>query len=85
MPFDQRVDRALSKLLASRTWTKAQENWLKTLAKQTKANGLVDEAVLDDPDFIFRREMGGRKRLERMFEGELLDTLRQFNETIWAT
>ncbi|GGO40710.1 type I restriction-modification system deoxyribonuclease [Deinococcus humi] len=84
MPFEQRVDRALSTLLASRAWTKPQENWLRTLAKQTKANGLVDEAALDDPDFIFRREMGGSRRLDNLFGGELLKTLQQFNKAVWT-
>lgn len=83
-PFAERVDRALAQILASRTWTKPQESWLKALAKQTKATGLVDEAALDDPDLLFRREYGGTQRLNKIFEGQVLEVLQQFNEAVWA-
>lgn len=82
-PFDERVDRALQKLLGSKTWTKPQESWLKALAKQTKATGLVDEAALDDPDLLFKREYGGTQRLEKLFGGELGLALHSFNQAIW--
>ncbi len=84
IPYNERVDHALQKLLASRAWTGPQRDWLKKIAAQTKANLLVDHAALDDPDLIFKREGGGFTRLDKMFNGELQQVLETFNEAIWA-
>ena len=54
VPYAQRVEDALQKVLASRTWTRPQRQWLQKLAAQTKANLIVDRAALDDPDLIFK-------------------------------
>lgn len=83
VPYDQRVDRALAGILASRSWTSPQRQWLQKIAAQTKANLLVDRAALDDPDLVFRREGGGFVRLDRIFEGELQQVLDTFNELLW--
>src|SRR5262245_31601719 len=50
VPYDQRVDGALQKLLASKPWTTPQRQWLQRIAAQTRANMLVDREALDDPD-----------------------------------
>jgi len=84
VPYNERVDHALQKLLASRAWTGPQRDWLKKIAAQTKANLLVDHAAIDDPDLIFKREGGGFARLDKMFNGELQQVLENFNEAIWA-
>lgn len=83
LPYNERVEHALQKLLASRAWTGPQRDWLKKIAAQTKANLLVDHAALDDPDLIFKREGGGFTRLDKMFNGELQQVLETFNESIW--
>lgn len=82
-PYDERVDHALQKLLASRTWTGPQRDWLKRIAAQTKANLIVDRAALDDPDLVFRREGGGFPRLDKLFSGELQQVLDTFNDAMW--
>ncbi len=84
VPYDQRVDAALHKMLASRAWTTPQRQWLYKLAAQTKANLIVDRAALDDPDLLFQREGGGFTRLDRIFGGELQEVLDTFNESLWA-
>jgi type I restriction enzyme R subunit len=43
----------------------------------------VDREALDDPDLIFKREGGGFKRLDKVFDGALRSLLDQFNESIW--
>ncbi len=50
VPYEQRVDRALQKILASSRWTTPQRQWLQKIAAQTKANLIVDREALDDPD-----------------------------------
>jgi len=84
VPYEQRVERALQKILASRAWTTPQRQWLQKLAAQTKANLIVDRAALDDPDLIFKREGGGFKRLDRIFGSELEQVLDAFNDALWS-
>jgi type I restriction enzyme R subunit len=84
VPYNERVDHAMQKLLAGKNWSGPQREWLKKIAAQTKANLLVDHAALDDPDLIFKREGGGFTRLDKMFNGELQQVLEIFNESIWA-
>lgn len=83
LPYEQRVDNALQKMLASRAWTTPQRQWLQRIAAQTKANLIVDRAALDDPDLVFKREGGGFTRLDRIFGGQLEDVLQTFNEALW--
>ncbi|HKP45931.1 MAG TPA: type I restriction-modification enzyme R subunit C-terminal domain-containing protein, partial [Pyrinomonadaceae bacterium] len=83
VPFEQRVDRALQKILASYSWTTPQRQWLQKIAAQTKANLIVDRDALDDPDLIFRREGGGFNRLDRLFDGRLQQVLEDFNDSLW--
>ncbi len=83
IPFEQRVDRALQAMLATRAWTTPQRQWLQKIAAQTKANLLVDRAALDEPTLIFKREGGGFPRLNKLFEGQLHQILTQFNDALW--
>lgn len=83
LPYAQRVDGALQTILATQNWSTPQRQWLQRIAAQTKANGIVDRAALDDPDLIFQREGGGFPRLDRLFDGQLQSVLETFNETIW--
>lgn len=82
-PFDQRVDRALQKILAAQSWTTPQRQWLQKIAAQTKANLIVDRDALDDPNQLFRREGGGFQRLNKIFDGQLETVLADFNDSLW--
>ena len=84
VPYEQRVERALQRILASRAWTTPQRQWLQRIANQTKAITIVDREALDDDALIFRREGGGWQRLDRMFAGELDGLLRDFQREVWA-
>jgi type I restriction enzyme, R subunit len=88
VPYTERVDRALAHLLAhppsGKPWTTPQRDWLKKMAAQTKANQLVDHDALDDPDLLFKTQGGGYRRLDKIFEGRLLQTLDAFNDSIWT-
>jgi type I restriction enzyme R subunit len=84
VPYEQRVDRALQTILASKAWTTPQRQWLLKIAAQTKANIIVDRAALDDPDLVFKREGGGFARLDRIFGGGLQQVLDAFNDSLWA-
>jgi type I restriction enzyme R subunit len=83
-PYEQRVERALRRILASRTWTKPQRDWLQRIANQTKAITIVDREALDDDALFFKREGGSWLRLNKLFAGELDGVLQQFQREIWA-
>lgn len=85
LPYSERVDHALQKLMASKSWSAPQRDWLKRIAAQTKANLLVDREALDDPDLVFKREGGGFNRLDKLFNGELLQVLEAFNDSLWQS
>lgn len=85
VPYEQRVDWALAQMLAARPWTTPQRQWLQRIAAQTKANIVVDRDALDDPDLIFKREGGGFARLDKMFDGRLVETLDEFHDLLWKT
>lgn len=88
VPYAERVDRALNHLLShppgGKPWTTPQRDWLKKIAAQTKANTLVDRDALDDPDLLFKTQGGGFQRLDKIFDGRLLQTLEAFNDSLWA-
>jgi type I restriction enzyme, R subunit len=83
VPYEDRVNAALQRVLSSRVWNEPQRRWLKVIAEQTKVNLLVDREALDEPDLIFRREGGGFRRLDRVFDGQLRQVLDQFNDSLW--
>lgn len=83
VPYETRVDRALAKTLALKSWSTPQRDWLKKIAEQTKSNLIVDREAFDDADLIFRREGGGFKRLDKMFGGELEQVLDRFHGEMW--
>ena len=82
VPYDQRVDNALAKILASQPWKTPQRDWLETIASQMKANIIVDESNLNEG--IFKQRLGGIKRASKLFEQPIADILGEFNKAIWS-
>ncbi len=80
VPYAQRVDRALATILAGRTWTPVQRQWLDRIARQIKADDLVDRAALDQGLFASH---GGFARLDKIFDGRLQDLLGDLCDAIW--
>ncbi len=80
LPYEQRVDRALSHVLRTHDWTSVQERWLERIAKQIKNNVVVDREALDEPPFD---QKGGFNRLNTVFDGRLPDVLDEMHATIW--
>ncbi len=84
VPYEQRVEQALQRILASRAWSAPQRQWLQRIANQTKAITIVDREALDDDALLFRREGGGWQRLNQLFGGELDQVLDPFQRE-WAS
>lgn len=82
IPYEQRVDNALQKILTSRVWKTPQRDWLETIAAQLKANIVVDATNLDQG--IFKQRLGGIQRANKLFDQPVVDVLAQFNRAIWS-
>lgn len=79
--YEQRVDRAITKILASRAWTTPQRKWLERIGKQLKAETIVDQDALDKGEF--KTQGGGFVRLNKAFDGRLEEILVEINDTLW--
>lgn len=79
-PYEERVRRALDRILKSRRWTDPQRRWLERIGKRLTLEVVVDKASLDGPPFDVE---GGFKRLDARFDGELETILAEINEEIW--
>jgi type I restriction enzyme R subunit len=80
VPYEQRVDKAVQKMINAHSFTTLQQDWLKRLAKQVKANVVLDEALINEGPFS---QQGGYKRINQIFDGQLGNVLADLNETIW--
>ncbi len=80
VPYAQRVDRAVAKIVAGRSFTQVQRKWLERLGKQLKIEEVVDRAALDRGQF---KDEGGFARLDKVFDGELERVLGDLQEAVW--
>jgi len=80
IPWEQRVDNALEKILQSQPWKTPQRDWLHLIADQLKATTVVDEAALNQGIF---KHQGGIQRANKLFEQPIADVLEQFNRQLW--
>lgn len=80
LPFSERVDLALKKILATRRWTPNQEKWLSRLAEQLKREFLLDDSLFEAPAF---KRAGGKKTIDTQLSGELDNVIDLFDQHIW--
>lgn len=81
VPYAERVDAAMKRVLSSRQWTTPQRKWLGRIAKQLKVETIVDREALDQGSF---KDAGGFDRLDRIFGGELGAVLDEIRGAIWG-
>lgn len=81
VPYEERVERATKKLIASQKWTDPQRRWLERIGKQMKVEVIVDRAALDEGEF--RNQGGGFERLNKQFDGKLGEILADLGESVW--
>ncbi|MDN7866093.1 type I restriction-modification system endonuclease [Burkholderia multivorans] len=82
VPFDSRVDVAVQRIAQQRRLTPLQQDWLKRLAKQIKANIVLDETLINEGPF---GQQGGFRRLNQIFDQQLDEVLADMNEAIWQS
>ena len=79
--YEQRVDRAIAKILALRAWTPPQRKWLTRIAKQLKVETIVDKEALNRGEF--KTQGGGFTRINKIFDGQLSAILIEINGELW--
>jgi type I restriction enzyme, R subunit len=65
--------------LASRAWTKPQQDWLKRIAKAIKENEIVDRPLFEEGAF---QSAGGFGRIDKVFDGKLAEVVGQLHEAV---
>jgi type I restriction enzyme, R subunit len=80
VPYDERVQAAMRRILASRQWTDPQRRWLRRIGEQLEREIVVDREALDQEPF---RADGGFMRLNKVFGGTLENVLSDIGEEIW--
>ncbi|MDR9777391.1 type I restriction-modification enzyme R subunit C-terminal domain-containing protein [Rhizobium hidalgonense] len=81
IPYATRVDNAILKIEASRSWTQKQKEWLRRIGRALKDKPVADPTLLDQGVFA---DKGGFSRISQEFDGDLDEVLHAFNEAIWA-
>ena len=81
VPYSERVDRAITRISASRAWNTAQRTWLKRIGDQFKHQTLLDATSFDEEQF---RRDGGFKALNKKFDGKLEELLGDIQDAIWS-
>lgn len=80
IPYSERVDQAMNKLLTSQSWTADQNKWLERIGQQLKVELIVDRDALDRGQFL---AYGGFERINTIFEGRLEEIIREINHDLW--
>jgi type I restriction enzyme R subunit len=80
VPYEQRAEQALQRIMAMQEWTPPQKAWLKRIGKQLKVEVIVDKASLDRGQF---QAEGGFERLNKVFGGKLEAVLAMLHEAVW--
>ncbi|MEA1940737.1 MAG: type I restriction-modification system endonuclease [Pseudomonadota bacterium] len=82
VPYATRVDNAIAKIGASRTWNSVQKRWLKRIGRVLKETPVADPTTLEAGAFA---QQGGYRRISMDFAGELPGLLQELNAAIWET
>lgn len=80
VPYADRVNAAMQRVLAGRKWSDPQKQWLRRISEQVEKEIVVDRDALDLAPFD---AAGGFVRLNKVFDGELEGVLSGINEEMW--
>jgi type I restriction enzyme R subunit len=81
LPYEERVQRAVKRILAGRAWTQPQRQWLERIGQQMIRETLVDRDALDAGQF--RAAAGGFRRLNKIFDDRLDQVLGELHDEVW--
>jgi type I restriction enzyme, R subunit len=80
VPYAERVRNAVNAILQKRQWTEVQRKWINRIGSQLELEIVVDRNAFDAEPFAAQ---GGWSRIDRVFNGELEQVVRDINENIW--
>lgn len=80
LPFEQRVDNALLKIIQQKDWNPEQLNWLDRLASSLKEQVAIDDDTFKTGNY---KRRGGKNKVDKVFSGNLKQVLEQFNDYMW--
>lgn len=80
IPYAERVRKAVQAILQKLQWTDVQRKWINRIGAQLELEIVVDRAAFDAEPFAAQ---GGWSRIDRVFNGELEQVVRDLNENIW--
>lgn len=80
VPYGDRVRHAVDAILRKRSWTDVQRKWIDRIGRQLEIETVVDRDAFDAEPFA---SLGGWSRIDRVFNGELAQVVRDLNENIW--
>ncbi len=81
VPYAERVEQAMKKVLASRPWTPPQKKWLQRIGQQLTANVVLDRQSFDSGAF---KDNGGWSALDKTLEGKLEQVLGDLADHVWS-
>ncbi|MBU6429852.1 MAG: type I restriction-modification system endonuclease, partial [Cyanobacteria bacterium REEB65] len=80
VPYAERVELAIKRILASHPWTSPQRQWLERIGKQLKEETIVDREAMDRGQF---QANGGFARINKIFDGRLDALLGDLQDQVW--
>ncbi|MFY9226087.1 MAG: type I restriction-modification system endonuclease [Blastocatellia bacterium] len=81
IPYEERVDRAIRKIMSSHSWTDRQRKLLESIAKQIKKETVIDREYFDQvPAF---QNQGGYKQINKNLDGQLDQVLSDIYDALW--
>lgn len=78
--YADRVRHAVDAILRKRQWTDVQRKWIERIGRQLEIEIIIDRTAFDAEPFS---SLGGWPRIDRVFNGELEQVVRDINENIW--
>jgi type I restriction enzyme R subunit len=77
---EDRIRKAMQKIAGMRAWTKMQQQWLERIERQLLKESIVEPADFDRGAF---RDHGGFARIDKLFQGQLLDVLSGITDALY--
>ena len=79
IPFEQRVQAGLQKILSQQNWTPLQRKWLTRLGKQLTHEVIIDRETINQlPAFT-----GGATQFDKILNNQLDSVIEAMNDSLW--
>jgi type I restriction enzyme, R subunit len=83
VPYEERVQRALKRVLASQAWAPPQRRWLERIGRQLVANEVLDRESFEEG--AFKDQGGGWAGVDKVLGGRLEQVLGELVDEVWRS